>query len=151
MAMAAHRRKRILIHAAVFFGILLLASAGVMSGLIRVDACHFCGGQGSLYCDVEGIRHPCGACASGIESRLPRFLASVEALLDWIVPILWCVLCVGAAAVLVGRLRIVQCRTCEGSGRLALEVLPPGEAAFSVETDCVACEGRGRLGVLRGN
>src|SRR5204862_3638289 len=45
-------------------------------------------------------------------------------------------------------MKVVDCHLCCGAGRLALEAFPPGESCFTVDLDCVACQGRGRLGVI---
>jgi hypothetical protein len=60
----------------------------------------------------------------------------------------WEGICVVTGVALLLRLRLVDCRLCGGAGRLSLEVSPPGEAGFTAESVCVACDGLGRLGVL---
>jgi hypothetical protein len=60
----------------------------------------------------------------------------------------WSCLCILAAAGLIWGLKFVECRLCGGAGRLSLEAQPPDEPGFTVDTDCVHCEGQGRLGLL---
>jgi hypothetical protein len=60
----------------------------------------------------------------------------------------WSCLCVLTAASLIWGLKLVECRLCGGAGRLSLEAQPPEEPGFTVDTDCVYCEGLGRLGLL---
>lgn len=61
------------------------------------------------------------------------------------VVVLWEILCVLLAAALLLSLRTVECRLCRGAGHLELEATPPGEACFTVDLDCVGCDGAGRL------
>jgi hypothetical protein len=83
--------------------------------------------------------------------RLPSRAAVRERLRDAVPQIVlgfWSCLCVLAAAGLVWGLKLVECRLCGGVGRLSLEAKPPDGPGFTVDTDCVHCEGQGRLGLL---
>jgi hypothetical protein len=148
--------KRYLIHAAValvlFF---LLRLAWDQDFLNPGPGCPYCGGKGQLEFRVPdplspGFTmlsvQPCATCdGSGLKDPYSK---RFERILPLILRGLWGFVWIAVAGALVWGMKLVDCRLCCGAGRLALEVSPPGEAVFSVDQDCVACDGRGRLGVL---
>ncbi|HLY09234.1 MAG TPA: hypothetical protein VKW04_08040 [Planctomycetota bacterium] len=98
--------------------------------------------------ETEGRELPvrCRACEG--TGRIPLSRTEWESRFLRLCTALWACVCVALAGGLVWGMKVVDCGLCRGSGRLALEALPPAEAAFVVDIDCVACEGRGRLGSL---
>lgn len=91
-----------------------------------LQRCSFCGGLGRVPLE-----------SSDIDYQLYRLSKAV-----------WVVVCVAIVGGLLWGLKAVDCRLCGGSGRLALQALPPEGREILVDMICVACEGRGRLGQL---
>jgi hypothetical protein len=92
------------------------------------------------------VSFQCGVCKG--TGRIPLAGENVDYPFWRICRALWSCVCLGIAGGLAWGMKLVNCRLCGGSGCLALEAQPPGESAFRVDLDCVACEGRGRLGAL---
>ena len=93
--------------------------------------------------DIVTVPAGCDACsATGVAPVNVPFLAS---LLPQVVTGAWEFLCVALVAGLLWGLRTLDCPLCGGSGRLVLEASSPGEVSTVFETDCVRCEGQGRV------
>lgn len=90
--------------------------------------------QSCATCDGSGLKDPYGV---RFKRALPQIVLG-----------LWHFVFIGLLGGLAWAFTAVDCRLCRGAGMLAIEATPPGEAAFRVQEDCVACDGRGRLGAL---
>jgi hypothetical protein len=153
--MSVREPKRFLLHGAVAVALLLLARFAWEQDFFNPGPqCPYCEGKGLFRelrrlgntpevivvetecrsCDGSGLKDPYG---QRFRRVFPRIALG-----------LWEGVCLAAIAGLVWGLRVVDCRLCLGAGNLSLEAFPPGEPSFAVMTDCVGCEGRGRLGVL---
>jgi len=146
--------KRFLLNGAVGVALFLLARfAWEQDFFDPGPKCWYCHGTGiDEYrrapgtCLVTISESPCGVCdGSGLKDPYGQRFRRV---FPRIALGLWEGVCLAAIAGLLWGLRVVNCRLCLGAGNLSLEAFPPGEPSFAVMTDCVGCEGRGRLGVL---
>lgn len=115
--------------------------------------CWPCGGAGAVIRvlslgseEARPVSIPCGYCLG--RGRIPLVGGELDAAVWRISGALWACVAVALAGGLVWGMRLANCGLCGGSGCLALEAQPPGEAAVVVEVGCVACDGRGRLGAL---
>jgi len=80
--------------------------------------------------------------------REHRFRILLGDLLHRSMPVVWGVLGAGVVVALLRRLRREPCDLCASTGRLRLEVTPPGEMRFEVQVECPACKGLGRLSAI---
>ena len=147
--------KRVVFHLMVFVLIGLLCLAAAAHDFFDPGPrCPYCHGNGSITEIVPGppgvpfveAKTDCGVCdRSGLKDpyseRLKRIFPQIAG-------IMWHLIWLALVGALIWGLKVVDCRLCGGAGRLVLESLSPEQAASSLETECVACEGKGRLGVL---
>jgi DnaJ-class molecular chaperone len=162
MPVTEGRRKSWVLHG---IAVSLLGLFIVLSGLYGVSAllgCPDCGGTGldPQHYTVESpsedgaapeqhehyFEFRCDTCAGVGHLRLTR--KTLAAMFPRVCAALWGCVCVTVALGLLWGMNVVECGLCGGSGRLALEAVPPGEAAFRIDLECVACGGRGWLGRL---
>ncbi len=141
-------------HAAILLVLLYLVRVAWSFDFLQPGPkCPYCDGAGELRLTVRGAGgqpevaiQPCATCdGSGLKDP---YLVRFKRALPILVLGLWHFVFLGLIGGLMWGLMAVDCRLCGGSGRLALEASPPGEALLQLQQDCVACEGRGRLGVI---